>query len=252
MKTLGLVGFPVSHSKSPQIFQHFFEKLPQQSDWEYRLFPLQSIDMLPELLKKEPNLTGFNVTIPHKQSILSFLHDKDDTVMQCGACNTVLLQRNNNTFHLKGYNTDVFGFEKALLEFVQPHGKSALVLGSGGSSKAVIAILKKLNISFQVVSRTPHPEMIGYGALTEKTMNEHSIIVNTTPLGMSPETETAANIPYTFISSQHHCFDLVYNPAETLFMRRCRENGAQVSNGMKMLQYQAEAAWDLFVKNSIL
>jgi shikimate dehydrogenase len=234
---LGLIGFPVAHSYSADYFK-------QKYNCNYTLFPLESVDLFPELLQNHPNLKGLNVTIPHKQQIIPYLNDLDETAKAINAVNTIVIDWQDNGPHLTGYNTDVIGFKKALLEFL-PHGlmPKALVLGNGGSAKAVTYALEQIGIKYSLVSRTPKKNELSYKEVQASHINEHQLIINTTPLGMSPNTAVAPDLPYSLLTAKHFLFDLVYNPEETLFMKKGILAGARVTNGLSMLYAQADAAW---------
>lgn len=243
MKLLGLIGHPVSHSRSPEIFQQFFKDV-NEPEWEYRLFDLAQISELPELILSHPDLIGLNVTVPHKTAIIPLLNDLSDEANSIGAVNTVTLVRKNSQIHLKGYNTDVYGFERALNEAFNRSFRNALILGTGGSSKAVVYALHKKGVKTTLVSRG-NPQSLSYKVLTEKTLEPYDLIVNTTPLGMSPDINSAPPLQFNGITQNHCCFDLVYNPMETEFLKRCKEQGAQTAGGLEMLRYQAEKSWEL-------
>ncbi len=236
MKKLGLIGFPLGHSFSAQYFSEKFEKLGLH-DHRYKVFPLESIEDLPDLIRNEPSLFGFNVTIPHKQSIIPFLDDLSPQAEAIGAVNTVRIQKGQ----LEGYNTDYYGFQAMMEGFT--HYDQALVLGNGGASQAVQFVLKEMHIPFTLVSRKSG---LSYAEITADVIRDHKLIVNTTSLGMSPNTSDAPELPYTALTKQHALLDLIYNPEETHFMKKGSENGAQTLNGLKMLYAQAEASWKIW------
>lgn len=246
---LGLIGNPVSHSKSPEIFQKFFQT-NKLIDWDYKLFHLESISDFPRLLNEHPDLIGLNVTIPFKQAIIPFLHELTEEARFIGAVNTCLIIKNNNKITLQGCNTDAFGFEKALAKWETKLNTNALVLGTGGSSKAVQFVLKKLNIPFRLVSRNQNNSDFTYAEITNNIMRQFQLIIQTTPLGMLPNLNEAPPIPYQYLTPDHSCFDLVYNPIKTKFLALAEERGASIQNGSRMLQYQAEKAWELFQLNA--
>ena len=245
MIRLGLIGYPLSHSRSPGLYTRFFSK-DGISEAEYRLFPLPHIDQLPELLEKEPELCGFNVTIPHKQSILPFLDRISDTALATGAVNTVAVDRTAGQPCLTGYNTDVDGFELMLENAPLESGMKALILGTGGASKAVQAVLRKTGIPFRLVSRCHKEHVLTYGELSADIIQEHRIIINTTPLGMYPDVNGCPELPWHAVSAVHILLDLVYHPADTRFMQNGTKCGAFVMNGLPMLEKQAEKAWEIF------
>jgi len=248
MKLFGLVGYPLGHSFSKKYFEKkFLSEHIQNVD--FLNFELENIENLHRLIHENEKLTGFTVTIPHKVSILPFMDEITDEVKKIGALNVVKINRQNNKIHLTGYNTDVYGFEKSLLEQIEPNHTQALVLGTGGSANAVGFVLKKLGINCLFVSRSTKDEnTISYSNLTEEIIHSCLLIINTTPLGMFPEVETCPNIPYQYLTDKHFLFDLVYNPEQTLFMQKGTEQGARVCNGYDMLCYQAEEAWEIWNK----
>ncbi len=249
MKLLGLIGNPVAHSRSPQIFARFFQS-ELLTDWEYQLFPLENIDALSELIAQNLQLIGFNVTIPYKQQIIPHLHILSPEARFAGAVNTVLVVRKTDRIYLTGHNTDVFGFEKSLGNTNFKTHSNALILGTGGASKAVQYVLQQHKIPFQLVSRKMGNNQISYADLNQQVMEQHTFIINTTPLGMEPDTESFPPIPYEFLTPFHYCYDLVYKPEKTQFLALAEEKGASIQNGMQMLQFQAEKAWELFKLNA--
>lgn len=245
MHLLGLIGNPIGHSRSPELFSQIFQK-EGITDWEYRLFPLQSISELPSLIEKQLDLCGFNVTIPYKTTIIPYLNKISPEALEVGAVNTVRIRRNGSNYSLTGYNTDVFGFESLLLSAGAETSNKALVLGSGGASKAVCHVLNQYQIPYTVISRNPGPDQKGYAELDNEMLQSHQLIINTTPIGMYPVKDECPPIPYEHITSKHTVIDLIYNPELTLFMQKATQHGATVFNGMLMLQKQAEKAWELF------
>lgn len=241
MRTFGLVGYPLTHSFSQKYFTEKFHQLGI-TNAAYLNFSIPTIDELAEILIAHPDLCGFNITIPHKKHVLSFLHEQTDTVKQMGACNCVKISNGK----LIGYNTDVVGFEQSLKPFLKPNHQQALILGSGGAAAAVEYVLNKLNIQFKIVSRDPSPHQISYDALNEELMASHTLIVNTSPVGQYPAVQEAPAIPYAYIGSQHHLFDLIYNPTETLFLQKGKAQGATIQNGSEMLVLQAEESWRIW------
>lgn len=247
MRVFGLIGYPLSHSFSPGYFSDKFSK-EGITDAIYRLFPMETIEVLPQLLRIEPTLCGLNVTIPYKQQVLPFLSEIDDTAVKIGAVNTIMIERRGVDIWLKGYNTDFNGVLESLKG--AEHHKQALVLGNGGAAKAVLYALEYLGIDYTLVSRTPSsPQQLSYQQLTPEIIKENSLIINTTPLGMYPNIDTCPPIPYEAISLNHFVFDLVYNPVETLLIKKAKSNGAKTLNGLLMLHTQAETAWRLWNKN---
>ena len=249
MRQFGLIGYPLSHSFSQKFFT---EKFLQENivNAKYDNFPIASIESFAGLWKENPNLEGLNVTIPYKKEVIPFLQHSSAVVQEINACNCI--RKFNN--ELYGYNTDVIGFEKSLLPFLQPHHTHALILGTGGASAAVQWVLQKLNIQFQIVSRKGNAieannEMkayLSYDQLAASVIESHTLIINTSPLGMYPNTNEAPPIAYEGITAQHHLYDLVYNPIETLFMKNGLAKGATVQNGLAMLHIQAEESWAIW------
>jgi shikimate dehydrogenase len=246
MRVFGLIGYPLSHSFSPGYFAQKFSK-EGINDASYRLFPIETIDKLNELLASEPNIIGLNVTIPYKQQVIPLLNELDETALDIGAVNTILVSKTSNGINLKGYNTDVIGVRESLRG--QEHHKNALILGNGGATKAVAYTLMQLGINYTIVSRMPkEPTQLSYDQLSEKIIQKNTLIINTTPLGMSPNINDCPPIPYQAMGPNHFIFDLIYNPEETLFMKKAHQNGAQTLNGKLMLFSQAEASWQLWNK----
>ncbi len=242
MHLLGLIGFPLSHSFSKNYFTQKFEQ-EGIGGWRYELFPIPTIDDLLELLDDKPDLVGLNVTIPYKQAVIPFLHDTSHLPASLQACNCIRIRNGK----LEGFNTDYIGFEKSLLPLLKPGHSKALVLGNGGASKAVMYVLQKLNIAYEVVSRQLHEgSTLTYKQLSPEIIASHTLIVNTTPLGTFPNVDECAPIDYNVIGSQHLLFDLVYNPEMTMFMRKGASRGAVVKNGFDMLVGQAETAWKIW------
>lgn len=250
MICFGLIGNPVSHSKSPQIYSEFFKQFPAL-DLEYRLFEPGGIEEVKTLVENMPELEGFNVTIPFKRSIISILDKLSGEVSELQSCNTVKIERNNMGIQLAGYNTDVYGFDQTLqkLNIDNAYSGRALVLGNGGSSQSVQYVLRQRNINYTIVSRRAGENCISYEQTDAELLAKHTLIINTTPLGMWPATEMAPKIPYEYLSALHTCIDLVYNPEVTQFMKEASDRGATVENGWYMLQKQAEKSWSVFSKN---
>mgnify|MGYP002625494417 CR=1 FL=1 len=241
MKQYGLIGKPLGHSFSQKYFTEKFQT--ENIDARYDLYPLNNIEEVTELINNTPNLVGFNVTIPYKQQILPYLNALDDEAANVGAVNVVEISRTNSGIYLKGYNSDIYGFYNSIKPLLKPWHTNALILGTGGASKAVSAMLRKLNIEFTFVSRTAKDGQLTYNDLTPEVMNEHKVIVNCSPLGTYPNTDTCPDIPYQLITPQHLAYDLVYNPKLTLFLSKAQQQGATIKNGLEMLHLQAEAAW---------
>jgi shikimate dehydrogenase len=240
MKWYGLLGKTLKHSFSKAYFANKFHQL-HIVDCRYENFELASIDELPQLLKDHPSILGLNVTIPYKEEVLPFLAEKNDIVKEVGACNCIKISDGK----LIGYNTDVTGFEQSLQKYLEPHHKQALILGTGGAAKAVQYALKRMGISYQLVSRTKTETAIAYDEL-ETVFKHHQLIINTSPIGMFPKVDEAPAIPYQYITPGHLLFDLIYNPEKTLFLKKGEERGAKIANGAEMLVLQAEESWRIW------
>jgi shikimate dehydrogenase len=242
MRKFGLIGYPLGHSFSVNYFKEKF-KQEQISGVLYSNFEIQDITELTQLLG-DPELEGLNVTIPHKQSVIAFLDQADRIVEETGACNCIQIKDGR----LLGFNTDVIGFEKSLEEKLVGSDRAALILGTGGSSKAVAWVLKKKGIRFRRVSRDKKAgeDHLIYEDLDRATMESHSLIINSTPLGMYPHPEACPPIPYQWLGTSHYLFDLIYNPARTLFLEKGAAAGARTKNGADMLVLQAEASWSIW------
>ncbi len=239
MSKYGIIGNPLTHSFSPDYFKHKFDHLGLKN-FSYDRFPLVDIHQVKDLL---PHLYGANVTIPYKQSIIPFLDDLSTEARKIGAVNCI----KNIDGKLKGYNTDYYGFRQSLENFVSDvQGLNALVLGSGGASKAVQQVLLDMNIQFKVVSR--NPPNLQYHNLTNEVAH-HALIINTTPLGMYPETDKSPDINYNQITDKHFLYDLIYNPEKSLFLSHGERYGAKIMNGHDMLILQAEKSWDIWTNN---
>lgn len=238
MKHFGLIGRTLGHSFSQR---YFTEKFRQEGiDAEYRNYEMPDASGVRPLIESVPNLVGLNVTIPYKRDVIPLLSSLSDEARAIGAVNVIRIR------DMRGFNTDVVGFRESLRPLLQPHHTRALVLGTGGASLAVKHGLHQLGIETQSVSRTRTRDTITYSDLDVEVMKSHTIIVNCTPLGTFPNVDECPDIPYHMLTSRHLLFDLVYNPAETLFLRRGREQGATVKNGYEMLVLQAEAAWRIW------
>lgn len=242
----GLIGYPLGHSFSKAFFTEKFER--EHINAEYLNFELPDIGDLMEVLSEYPQLRGFNVTIPYKQQVLNYLAAIDPVAEAIGAVNVVKVTQTSSGPQLSGFNSDVVGFTESLRQMLNPEATRGLVLGNGGAAKAVVYGLRSLGIEPTIVSRTPARGQLGYDQLTPEVMRSHTVIVNTTPLGMSPNIDTCPPIPYSLLTPDHVCFDLVYNPLETKFMRLAAEQGATVKNGLEMLHLQAIEAWEIWNK----
>jgi shikimate dehydrogenase len=241
MKRFGLIGKTLKHSFSKN---YFTQKFAEQRiiDCTYENFELQSIDELPALIQNNPDIKGLNITIPYKEEALAFLNEKNEIVEAVCACNCIKIE-GGKTY---GYNTDVIGFKNSLQPHLMPHHKCALILGSGGASKAVQYALKELNIGFLIVSRHKKYNQIGYEDLGKDIIEGHQLIINSTPLGMYPNIQDDPPIPYEYISSQHLLYDLIYNPVKTKFLEKGEKQGAKIINGYEMLILQAEESWRIW------
>ena len=247
MKKYGLLGYPLGHSFSKNYFNQKFEA--EKIDAEYLNFEIPDIKEIKSVIKENPELNGLNVTIPYKQQVIPYLDDLDDDARQIGAVNVIKFSKGLfGKVKLKGYNSDIIGFKQSIEPLLKDHHRKALILGTGGASKAVFHGLKQLGIAATFVSRQCKEYCITYEEITEKIMEQYHVIVNTTPLGMYPNVNACPNIPYEMLTSDHLLYDLLYNPDETLFMQKGKERGAVVKNGLEMLLLQAFAAWEIWQK----
>ncbi|UBM58119.1 shikimate dehydrogenase [Marinilongibacter aquaticus] len=251
MKLYGLIGFPLTHSFSKKFFTEKFEKEGTSDQFKYELFEMENPKNFPDLFEKNPDLKGINITIPHKQNVFDYLDGLDQSAKLVGAVNVVKRLENDK---LIGFNSDFYGFQRSLKESMgleKIKDLKALVLGGkGGAAKAIVAALEDLGVSVQLVSRKAQDGLIDY-AESRNLLPTHHLIVNCTPLGTYPKTEACPDIDYTLLTPNHFLFDLVYNPAETLFMKKGLEKGAQVKNGYDMLVYQAEKSWEIWQNETI-
>jgi shikimate dehydrogenase len=239
LKQFGLIGKSLGHSFSQTYFQEKFQN-EGLKDYDYQLFEIPHISTFQEVIKLFPKLCGLNVTIPYKTEVMRYLDLLDEKAKIIGAVNTIEFLPNGK---LKGWNTDYIGFRTSILPLLKPQHEKALVFGSGGASKAVQAVLNDLGIDFLVVSRDGGP---GYEDVDAELLQSHKLLINCTPLGTLPNTAHCVDIPYEALTPSHLLFDLVYNPEETLFMAKGKEQGATVKNGLEMLHKQAEAAWEIW------
>ncbi len=243
-KLYGLLGYPLVHSFSQNYFNQKFES--ENIDAEYINFEIPDVGMLMEVVAENENLNGLNVTIPYKEQVIPFLDEIDPAASEVGAVNVIKFIRGKDGLRLKGYNSDIIGFTDSIKSLLKPHHQSALVLGTGGAAKAVSYSLRKLGLEVQLVSRRKSANTLVYEELTKNDLKTHKVIVNTTPLGMYPNVDTCPDIPYRYLTSQHLCYDLIYNPDETLFLKNSRLAGAQVKNGLEMLLLQAFASYSIW------
>lgn len=243
MKQFGLIGLPLIHSFSKRYFTAKFDR--EGIDARYDLYELQNISELPALLESQP-LSGLNVTIPYKEKVIPYLDELDPTAAGIGAVNVIKVMRRDGKQVLKGYNSDAIGFENSLKPLLQPYHMRALILGTGGASKAIDYTLRKLGIETTFVSRTPKAGVLTYNELNEEVLTQNLVLVNASPVGTFPHIDECPDIPYDFITGKHLLFDAVYNPPETLFLQKGKAQGAQILNGEGMLVGQAEAAWGIW------
>lgn len=248
MQKYGLIGYPLRHSFS---IGYFNEKFQAESiDAEYINFEIETINNFNEVLLENPNLMGLNVTIPYKELVIPFLDELDEDAEEIGAVNVIKIIHRKGKPKLVGYNSDILGFTQSIEPLIQPYHKKALILGTGGSSKAVYHGLAKLGIESTFVSRSPGllKNTIAYTDLTPEVMAEYKVIVNCTPVGMFPKVDHCPDIPYSELTSEHLLYDLLYNPNTTLFMKKGEAQGAVVKNGLEMLLLQAFASWEIWNK----
>ena len=245
MDKYGLIGYPLGHSFSISYFNQKFKD--EDIDAVYENFEIPSIDLLPEVLDSNPNLKGLNVTIPYKQKVIPFLDSVSPEARAIGAVNVIKVVHEGKNVKLKGYNSDVIGFTQSIEPMLEPRfHKKALILGTGGASKAIDYGLKSLGLETVFVSRYERPNTIQYDKITPEVVQEYNVIVNCTPLGMYPKTEECPQLPYEAMDSRTILYDLIYNPDETMFMKRGAQYGANVKNGLEMLLLQAFASWEFW------
>lgn len=242
MKHFGIIGYPLTSSFSKNHFNEKFDK--EGLNAKYELHPIEDIKLFPSLINNI-QFAGMNVTIPYKQQVMQFLTELDETASEIGAVNVIKFEYADNKPKTIGYNTDAIGFETSLLPLLKPQHKKALILGTGGASKAVAYVLKKNGIEFKFVSRTKSENQFSYEELSKEIIAEYALIINTTPLGMYP-VDSCPAIPYEHISERHLLYDLVYNPAKTVFLEKGELQGATIKNGLEMLYGQAQAAWEIW------
>lgn len=243
-KIYGLLGYPLGHSFSKTYFNQKFAD--EGIDAEYLNFEIPDINMIMEVISQYNLLCGLNVTIPYKEEVIQYMDEMDEDAKNIGAVNVIKIIKNGNDLKLKGYNSDVVGFCDSISPLLTPSHDKALVLGTGGAAKAVAYGLKKLGIEVQFVSRRKSASTMTYEELTKSTVQSHKVIVNATPLGMYPNVDNCPEIPYRFITKSHICYDLIYNPEETLFLQKSKEMGAVTKNGLEMLLLQAFKAYEIW------
>lgn len=245
MQKYGLLGYPLGHSFSKTYFNQKFEA--EKIDAEYLNFEIPAIKEIKNVLRENPELQGLNVTIPYKEQVIPYLDDLDEDARLIGAVNVIKFTKGLfGRTKLKGFNSDIIGFKQSIEPLLNESHRKALILGTGGAAKAVFQGLKQLGVGSTLVSRTPKEFCITYEEITAKTMEQYTVIVNTTPLGMFPNVEACPNIPYDWLTPDHLLYDLLYNPDETLFMKKGKEKGCVVKNGLEMLLLQAFAAWEIW------
>jgi shikimate dehydrogenase len=244
MDKYGLIGYPLGHSFSVNYFNQKFAN--EGINAKYINFEIPTIESLIEVLGANPELKGLNVTIPYKERVIEYLDQLTPEARAIGAVNVIRVRRNGNDVELKGYNSDVIGFTQSIEPMLDDHHKKALILGTGGASKAVNYGLKSLGLETVYVSRYERPGTICYKDITPEVVKEYNVIVNCTPLGMFPKTDTCPQLPYEALDERNILYDLIYNPDETLFMKRGAQKGAQVKNGLEMLLLQAFASWEFW------
>ena len=246
MEVYGLIGKSLIHSYSPEIFAKKFSK--DKIAGEYRLFEMENLDGLREMIAQMPSLCGLNVTIPFKLSVVPYLDELDSVARITGSVNVIKISRKKSEIYLKGYNTDAYGFEKTLLPLLRNRSEvRALILGTGGAAHTVAYILRKRGVYFYFVSRKPvKVESLRYSWLDKQLLRNNKLIINTTPVGLYPRVDECPIIPYEHLNSRHILYDMIYNPEETLFLKKGKEQGAITKNGMEMLQLQADRAWKIW------
>lgn len=246
MSTYGLIGYPLGHSFSKLYFTEKFNK--ENINSIYNLFPIENINLVSDLISSNLDLRGFNVTIPYKEQIIPFLDEVEEEASAIGAVNVVKIIERDGKRILKGYNSDIYGFYESIRPFIKTCHKKALILGTGGASKAIAAMLRKLNIIYTFVSRSAKDGQLSYLDINAQIMKEYTVIINCSPVGMSPNVDEAPMLPYEYFTDEHIAYDLVYNPLETKFLKLAKEHGATTKNGLEMLYLQAERAWSIWQK----
>lgn len=244
MRKFGIIGYPLGHSFSPGYFNEKFQT--ENIDAVYERHEIPSIEEFPEVISANPELRGLNVTIPYKEKVMEYLDSVSPEARAIGAVNVIKVENKGKKSVLKGYNSDVIGFSRSIRPFIEPHHKKALVLGTGGASKAVLYALKEMGLETLLVSRYEKANTIRYEQITPALVAEYEVIVNCTPCGMAPHFDECPSLPYEALTEKNLLFDLIYNPDETLFLRKGREHGAITKNGLEMLLLQAEAGWEIW------
>ncbi|MFN8406341.1 MAG: shikimate dehydrogenase [Sphingobacteriaceae bacterium] len=258
MKKYGLIGYPLAHSFSEEYFTEKFQREGLQNECSYEAFPLTNLSDFPAFIKANPNLCGLNVTIPHKIGIIYFLNKLAPAAKEIDAVNCIKITKrpaidaffmgecSPSDVFLEGYNTDAYGFEHSLRPLLRKHHQKALILGNGGASRAIAYVLQLLNIDHHFVSRKGKGKNYSYAQLSREIIEEHTLIINTTPLGTFPKVDESPEIPYKYLTKHHLLYDLVYNPEESTFLKQGKAGGATIKNGLEMLHLQAEKAWEIW------
>ena len=244
MDKYGIIGNPLGHSFSRGFFTEKFAR--EGIDAQYLNFQIPEIKLLPEVLKENPELRGLNVTLPYKREVIPFLDELSEEAREIGAVNVIRCTMDNGRWTMKGFNSDSIGFTESIKPLLKPHHKKALILGTGGASRAICVGLNRLGLEWKYVSRTPHEGMFTYNDITAETLKEYEVIVNCSPVGMYPKVDECPAIPYEYLTPDNLLFDLVYNPEITLFMKKGTLQGATVKNGLEMLHLQAIASWNFW------
>ena len=244
MKQYGLIGFPLGHSFSKKFFTEKF--LQENINATYVNFEIEHPEMLIDIIRNNKDLSGLNCTIPHKKSIIPLLDDLSEQAKRIGAVNVIKIIRKGEDLKLIGHNSDIIGFTKSIQPLLKPNHKKALILGTGGASQAICTALSDLNIEWTLVSRSTGKNRLTYDDISESVIDEYNIIINCTPVGMFPHTNEAPPLPYNALTQNHLLYDLVYNPSETLFLKKGRKAGAITKNGQEMLELQALASWEIW------
>jgi len=245
MRKFGLIGFPLEHSFSKEYFAGKFSR-EKITDCTYENFPINSIKEFPDLLRKNPDLCGLNVTIPYKTEILKYVNITEDVVDQIGAANVLKIKRDNGKVYISAHNSDVYGIKDTLIPCARGKRRKALILGTGGSSKAVAWTLRKMGCEAILVSRRGRAGILTYSEINSALLENIDLIVNTTPLGMFPNIDSKPEIDYSLLGNKHILFDLVYNPEMTTFLKMGKERGCKIITGMKMLRSQADRSWEIW------
>lgn len=244
MKKLGLIGFPLGHSFSKKYYQEKFEK-ENITDIHYDLYNIEYIEEFEKIII-DKDFYGVNVTIPHKISVMNYIDELSAEAKEIQAVNCIQIKHFPSGPHLKGYNTDVYGFRESLKPLLEQQHNKALILGNGGAAKAVQYALKQLNIAYKFVSRTKNSDNFTYEELTESLIQEYTLIINCSPIGTFPNIDESPAIPYSYLTDKHLLYDLVYNPVETAFLKKGKEKSAKTKNGLEMLVLQAEKNWEIW------